>query len=170
MSAKAKPAAGSSGDDVKPAPARGILSSARLSGLMGFHVRLAHASLYRHFTRAMAHLKLTQKQFAVLELIASNPGCSQVDLAASLGMDRATMMALVEGLERRGLIGRSVSITDRRRHDLHLTEFGTEVLDQAREAIDRHEAELLDGWSAEERLAFMRALKRFRGKFGPWTD
>jgi DNA-binding MarR family transcriptional regulator len=167
MSARAKPAAATPDDDK---PARKILRSERLAGLMGFHVRLAHASLYRHFTRAMAHLKLTQKQCAVLELIAANPGCSQVDLAASLGMDRATMMALVEGLERRRLIGRSVSITDRRRHDLHLTELGTELLAEARAAIDRHEAELLEGWTPEERRAFMTALQRFRGKFGPWTD
>jgi DNA-binding MarR family transcriptional regulator len=167
MSAKARPAAATPDDDK---PARRILRSERLSGLMGFHVRLAHVSLYRHFTRAMAHLKLTQKQYAVLELIAAHPGCSQVDLAASLGMDRATMMALVEGLERRRLIGRSVSITDRRRHDLHLTELGSEILDQARAAIDRHEAELLEGWTAEERRAFMAALQRFRGKFGPWAD
>ena len=153
-----------------PKPARAPLRSERLSSLTGFHLRLAHAALYRHFTRATAHLKLTQKQYAVLELIAANPGCSQVDLAASLGMDRATMMALVDGLERRRLTGRSISITDRRRHDLHLTQLGSGMLDQAREAIGRHEAELLEGWSAEERRAFMAALQRLRGGVGSWTD
>jgi DNA-binding MarR family transcriptional regulator len=163
---QAGPAA--SGEDTKPQ--RAPLRSDWLSGLTGFHVRLAHASLYRHFSRAMAELKLTQKQTAVLELIAANPGCSQVDLAASLGMDRATMMALVEGLEKRGLIGRSISIVDRRRHDLHLTELGADTVARARAVIDRHEAELLDGWSDQERRAFVAALKRFRGKFGPWTD
>ena len=168
MTARAKSPQDHSGGDGKPT--REILNSERLSGLMGFHVRVAAASLYRHFTRAMAHLKLTQKQYAVLELIADNPGCSQVDLAASLGMDRATMMALVEGLERRRLIGRSVSITDRRRHDLHLTEVGAEMLVQAREVIDAHEAELLEGWSDQEKAAFMAGLKRFRGKFGPWQE
>ncbi len=168
MSVKTEPVEAPVEESTKPA--RPVLRSEWLSGLMGFHVRLAHASLYKHFTRSMAELKLTQKQIAVLELIGSNPGCSQVDLAASLGMDRATMMALVESLERRDLLERSISATDRRRQDLHLTAAGKAMSVSAREVIERHEAELLEGWSDDERRAFVRALKRFRGRFGPFAD
>lgn len=168
MSVKVVPVEARAEESAKPA--RPMLRSEWLSGLMGFHVRLAHASLYKHFTRSMAELKLTQKQIAVLELIGSNPGCSQVDLAASLGMDRATMMALVESLERRDLLERSVSATDRRRQDLHLTAEGLAMSVKAREVIERHEADLLEGWSDEERQAFVGALQRFRGRFGPWND
>ena len=51
-----------------------------------------------------ADFGLTQKQAAVLWLIQANGGVSQVEVAAALGMDRATMMAVTDRLEDRGFV------------------------------------------------------------------
>src|SRR4051794_33163526 len=94
---------------------RAGLSLGRLDGLLGFHLRMASAVVARDFADELADLGLTQKQCAVLELIAANPQVSQIDMTATLGMDRATMMALVDRLDERGLLVRTPSLRDRRR-------------------------------------------------------
>jgi DNA-binding MarR family transcriptional regulator len=138
------------------------LKSSRLSKLLGFHLRLAQVALFRDFVAAVGELNLTPKQYTVLELIAENPGVSQVDLAAALSMDRATMMALVDRLEGRSLLVRQVSKTDRRRQDLHLTGEGDALLETARRAILAHEARILADWSPEEVKTAIAMLRRLQ--------
>ena len=88
-----------------------------LDGLLGYRLRRAQGAMHRDFMAAVASLDLTQKQAATLWLIHSNAGVAQVSVAAALGMDRATMMAIVDRLEERGLVIRKRSSTDRRRQE-----------------------------------------------------
>jgi DNA-binding MarR family transcriptional regulator len=116
------------------------LDLGRLDGLLGFHLRMASAAVARDFAAAMVDLDLTQKQFAVLELIAVNGEVSQVDIAQALGTDRATMMAIVDRLDARGLVGRRRSKRDGRRQHLSVSAAGESLLAEARARIERHEA------------------------------
>jgi len=136
------------------------LALGRLTSLFGFHLRMAQVAIYRDFAAALADLGLTQKQCAVMELIAANPGASQIDLAATLGTDRATMMALVDRLDDRGLLTRSRSAVDRRRQELRLTELGTATLTETRRRIDAHEQRFLTRFSAQEVETLVACLKR----------
>jgi DNA-binding MarR family transcriptional regulator len=138
------------------------LRKSRLSGLMGFHLRLAQVAVYRDFVAATADLKITPKQYAVLELIAENAGASQVDLAEALLMDRATMMGLVDRLEARDLIERRASPVDRRRQNLFVTPAGQSFLESARAAISTHEARLLEAFTTEEAAMTIRLLRRLQ--------
>jgi DNA-binding MarR family transcriptional regulator len=111
-----------------------------LNEIVGFHLRLANVAVFRHFMASLSHLDLTQKQLSALWLIGDNPGVAQIDLAAWLDMDRATMMAIIDRLEARGLVVRSKSKSDRRRQDLNLTEEGDKLLHQhALPAVRLHE-------------------------------
>jgi len=136
------------------------LDVGRLGDLLGFHLRMAHVAIYRDFSETMAELALTQKQLAVMELIAGNPGASQIDLAHTLGTDRATMMALVNRLTARDLIERRPSSADRRRQELHLTKAGSAMLTRARKLIDIHEQRFIALFSRDEMDALLVALKR----------
>lgn len=131
-----------------------------LTSLLGFHLRLAHVAVYRDFMSSLAELDLTQKQCAVLQLIGANPAVSQVDLAATLGTDRATMMAVVDRLEQRGFVTRVRSKEDRRRQELYLTEDGEAMLARAKAAIAEHEAKFTRRFSAQELRALVGALGR----------
>ena len=66
------------------------LMFAELDDLLGYHLRRAQGAMHRDFMTAVAAFELTQKQAATLWLIQANPGVSQVEVAAALGMDRAT--------------------------------------------------------------------------------
>ena len=57
---------------------------AGLDDIVGFHLRLAHGAVYRHFTETFTDLDLTQKQVSVLWLVADHPGVSQIELGTRL--------------------------------------------------------------------------------------
>ena len=133
-----------------------------LSGLLGFQLRMAQAAVYRDFAAAMGELGLTQRQIAVLEIVGAAPGVSQVDIAAELSTDRATMMAIVDRLQDRKLVVRQRSNEDRRRQELHLTPGGADILHRTREVIAQHEKRLTDRFSPDELAALFDALRRLQ--------
>lgn len=134
-----------------------------LSNLLGFHVRLAQAAIYRDFAASLSELDLTQRQFAVLQIIDANPGVSQVDIAALLGTDRATMMAIVDRLQDRGLAERRRSTGDRRRQELHTTPEGRALVARAVRIIAAHEKTFTDRFTPEELSFLFEALRRLHG-------
>ena len=136
-------------------PARGPLDE-----ILGLRIRLAHGAVQRHFAEHFAHLGLTQKQVSVLWLTQDAPGLAQADLARRLQMDRATTMAIVHALEKRGLVARARVSGDARRIGLRLTDSGSAMLEEARHAIAAHEAWLKERFTAREVTMLSRLLER----------
>ncbi|MCM2292163.1 MarR family winged helix-turn-helix transcriptional regulator [Allorhizobium sp. BGMRC 0089] len=131
-----------------------------LNDILGFHLRLANVALFQDYQATMGDLSLTPKQFAVLELILINPGTSQIGLAQSLRMDKATMMAIINKLEARNAIERRQSKIDRRRQELFVTEDGQKLVDTARQLRSEHEARFTTRFSADELKMLFGFLNR----------
>lgn len=131
-----------------------------IGDILGFHIRLAHGAVYRHFTDTFSDLDLTQKQVSVLWLVNDHAGMAQADLGRTLQMDRATVMAIVNRLQAKGLVARGASTTDRRRQTLTLTAAGQDALSAARTAIESHEAWLKDRFSPAEVRQLIELLSR----------
>jgi MarR family transcriptional regulator, organic hydroperoxide resistance regulator len=130
---------------------------------LGFQLRLAYVAASRHFSDAMDRLDLTQKQTGVLWLIGANGGASQTAIATELGMDRASMMAIIDRLQERDLVTRERSQHDGRRQALYLTPKGRRLLTQVRSALARHEHWLAQRLNApDDAAALMALLKRFQ--------
>src|SRR3979490_629836 len=110
-----------------------------IRNIVGFHIRLAHGAVYRHFTESFAHLDLTQKQVSVLWLVDDHPDIAQTGLANRMRMDRATTMAIVNRLEAKRYFVRRKSRSDRRKQALNLTDAGRKALSTAKRAIQQHE-------------------------------
>ncbi|HEY7670775.1 MAG TPA: MarR family transcriptional regulator [Gammaproteobacteria bacterium] len=133
-----------------------------LDELLGYRLRRAQGAMHRDYMAAVAGLDLTQKQTATLWLIKGNAGVSQVSLAAALGMDRATMMSVVDRLEERGLVIRKRSNTDRRRQKLYLTPAGQNMLRKVKARIAKHEERLKLLFTAAELSALLAALQKLQ--------
>jgi DNA-binding MarR family transcriptional regulator len=131
-----------------------------IDGLVGFHIRLASAAVYQHFTETFSDLGLTQKQVAVLWLIEDQPGIAQADIARRLKMDRASVMAIVNRMQDRGFLTRGASVQDRRRQTLSLTEGGLDSLKKARACIAEHENWLKARFSPAETAMLVELLRR----------
>jgi DNA-binding MarR family transcriptional regulator len=141
-----------------------------LDHIVGLHLRLANGAVYRHFTETFSDLGLTQKQVAVLWLIDDHPGIAQADIGRLLQMDRATVMAIVNRLQDRGMVERGASTADRRRQTLHLTDKGYAALVVARECIDEHEKWLKARFSPGETALLIELLTRIHGQDFPDED
>lgn len=131
-----------------------------IDDIVGFHIRLAHGAVYRHFSETFSDLDLTQKQVSVLWLIDDHPGIAQADIGRRLQMDRATVMAIVNRLQKRGFVERGASQADRRRQTLQLTEAGHAGLVAARACILEHEQWLKERFTPGETGMLIELLRR----------
>jgi len=149
--------------DELPEPLEGpSLMFEELDGLLGYRLRRAQGAMHRDFMAAVASLDLTQKQAATLWLINGNPGVAQVEVATALGMDRATMMAIIDRLEERRLVIRQRSSSDRRRQELYLTPAGQNALRKAKARIAKHEERFKSLFTAAELESLLTALQRLQ--------
>lgn len=128
--------------------------------IVGFHLRLAHGAVYRHFTDTFADLGLTQKQVSVLWLVDDHPDIAQTDLAKLMRMDRATTMAIVNRLQAREYLVRGQSRDDGRKQTLNLTDAGRQALVDAKDAIRQHEEWLKSRFSDREVEHLIELLTR----------
>jgi DNA-binding MarR family transcriptional regulator len=133
-----------------------------LDGLLGYRLRRAQGAMHRDYMATVAGVDLTQKQTATLWLINANPGVSQVSVAGALGMDRATMMAVTDRMEERGLLIRKRSTVDRRRQELYLTPAGQNALRKVKTRITEHETRFKALFKPAELAALLAALEKFR--------
>jgi DNA-binding MarR family transcriptional regulator len=131
-----------------------------LNDIVGFHIRLAHGAVYRHFAETFADLDLTQKQVSVLWLVAENPGIAQIELGTRLQMDRATTMTIVNRLQDRGYLRRERSATDGRKQALYVTTSGEKALQEAKLCIRQHEDWLKHRFTDSELKLLVELLKR----------
>jgi len=131
-----------------------------IRNIVGFHIRLAHGAVYRHFTETFADVDLTQKQVSVLWLVDDHPDIAQTDLAKRMRMDRATTMAIVNRLESRGFLVRGKSESDGRKQTLNLTNPGRKALVTAKAAIQQHERWLKSRFTEREVAKLIELLTR----------
>jgi DNA-binding MarR family transcriptional regulator len=134
-----------------------------IDDILGFHIRLAHGTVYRHFMHSFKALGMTQKQVSVLWLVADHPGISQSELAKRLQLDRATVMAIVNRLAKRKFLVRGASASDGRKQTLMLGAAGCGALLQAKRAIRAHEKWLKGRFSARELKTLVALLRRVHG-------
>lgn len=141
-------------------PEEGDEDIGEIRNIVGFHIRLAHGAVYRHFTESFSHLELSQKQVSVLWLVDDHPDIAQTDLAKRMRMDRATTMAIVNRLQARGFLVRGKAKDDGRKQTLNLTNAGREMLVEAKDAIRAHEEWLKSRFSEDEVAQFVSFLER----------
>ncbi|MFZ1988647.1 MAG: MarR family transcriptional regulator, partial [Alphaproteobacteria bacterium] len=125
----------------------------------------AYSAANRDFTRRLETLNLTQRQCITLELIAANPGTSQIEIAEALGIDRSSMMAIAEELNFRKLVARQRSKADGRRQELRLTPRGKAVLKQVRALVEQHDKYFAGRFSKRELGVFVENLRRVHQRF-----
>ncbi|WP_245721530.1 MarR family winged helix-turn-helix transcriptional regulator [Nocardia crassostreae] len=114
----------------------------------------------QRFSERIAEIGLTPPEAGILRLIAANPGLSQRALAAELGVVPSRVVALIDPLDRKGLIERRRSAADRRNHELHLTPEAGRLLARLATVAMAHEAALTAPLTDAEYLQFADLLTR----------
>jgi MarR family transcriptional regulator, transcriptional regulator for hemolysin len=109
---------------------------------------------------ALETVGLTPALFALLNVIGAREGAIQQELGSAMGIDRSTMVALIDQLESAGLAKRRPSATDRRARQIEITPKGRRLLQRARRMVAQVEDEVLAGLTAEERRELEALLRR----------
>jgi DNA-binding MarR family transcriptional regulator len=108
---------------------------------------------------ALAEFDLKERSYSVLILANSGLEPTQRELADFLSLDPSQIVALVDELEKRGLVARAAGKQDRRAKTVTATAKGARLLVGADQAAHRAEAEALAGL-AEDEIAQLKALLR----------
>ena len=127
---------------------------------LGHCTRLAHAAVRPHYARHMAALDLKPSEFAVLSLLAANPGASQRQVADAVMISPPNMAALMERLQGRGLLRRESAEEDKRLALLFLTEQGAQLHARASDQVQQLEAQASSMLSAEEKQQLLTLLRK----------
>ncbi|WP_051330600.1 MarR family winged helix-turn-helix transcriptional regulator [Niveispirillum irakense] len=132
-----------------------------LTGSVGYRLRRVQIATFNLFTQHMAEFDIRPTQFAILTVIRDNPGLSQSQVSNALGLKRANLVPLLDGLEGRGLLVRSPSPADRRSYCLHLTDRGQEQMKLFQARHDQFEQELAAPLGPAGRTALLALLDGF---------
>lgn len=158
-------------DSASPAPAPQLRQSARrsrrdidldaLEGHLGYFLRRAQVWVFQDFIRTLSVIDIRPAQYSVLIVIGANPGLSQAELADKLAIERARLVHMLDHLQKRGLIERLPSPTDRRTHALELTREGQKTLKRAKALAAKHEARLAEKLGSDAHRELLRMLGTF---------
>jgi DNA-binding MarR family transcriptional regulator len=103
-----------------------------------------------------AGIDLTSVQYAALETIRAEPGIDQATVAAKIAYDRATIGGVIDRLEQKNYVKRSVSKRDRRAREVTLSEKGKDILAAAAPVVIDLQNEILEGLTPNERETFLK--------------
>lgn len=131
-----------------------------LPGLVGFQLRMVQVAIFKDFAISVGDLDVTPGLFGALIVIEANPDLKQTDLARAVQLDRSTVVTLVDNLERRQLVERRASPTDRRSNALRLTEQGSTLLRTLKRRVAAHEKRLIANLTADERTTLISLLHK----------
>jgi DNA-binding MarR family transcriptional regulator len=126
---------------------------------LGYLVKHAHLQLTALSDAALAPLDIDSKDFGVLRVLVGREPMSQQEVAARLGVDRTTMVALIDALEAKGIVARKPDPNDRRRNALELTGPGLALYRKADAAYVAAEDEFLSPLDANAAAQFRHALR-----------
>lgn len=134
-----------------------MLASEAISSTTGYLLlKLADLANAR-MEQTLLPFRLRGRHLRVLAFV--NDGeLSQRDLCRQTGLDRTTMVAVVDELERHGYVRRDRSLSDRRKQFISITGDGRTTLSEALKAVRRTEEDFLASLGKDDRRHLRQLL------------
>jgi DNA-binding MarR family transcriptional regulator len=131
-----------------------------LPRLLGYNLRRAQQCTWRKYAAQFGENNIRPGLFSLLVLVGSNPGIAQIELGKHLGIDKASIVALLDRLEKVGLLDRQRSTRDRRRQGIFLTARGATELAALISQVRALERQLASHFTRAEFEQFVGFLQR----------
>ena len=131
-----------------------------LPTLLGYRLRRAQQAVFRDFATSVADV--SPGRAGMLLLVDANPGVTQGRLALAVGLDRSTMVGVIDALEAQRLVERRRG-DDRRTNGLWLTASGRSFVSRLKKRIELHERRVAAHLSAAERAQLLALLEKLSG-------
>lgn len=145
-------------DDLTP---QGRLAEAGLHDILGYQLAQAAITTAQVFNHEVGELaQLRPVEFTMLTLIDENPGVSARQLAQALAVTPPNITMWIERLERRGLVERERSTTDRRAQHIRASAEGSAIARQAVRSLVEAERLAMAALSSAERAMLLELLHK----------
>ncbi len=141
--------------------AAAIETHATLESTAGIVNEITFAPLENH---GISRGRFNVMMYLSMEELMGNETPSPSDIADSLGVTRATVTQLLDGLERDGLAERRNVGHDRRAQAIHLTDAGRRLFDELIPPISRNIARIFAPLTAAERQTLTKLLAKLTSK------
>jgi DNA-binding MarR family transcriptional regulator len=135
-------------------------------GHLGYLLRQAQAAARLTLERALADLKVTPPQFAVLTMLKAYPGLSGADVARVALLTPQTVGLIIRNLERDGAVRKMPHPVHGRVLQWTLTRRGETLLEQCRRHVNAVERQLAAGLGAKAEAAIRRWLAKIATDLG----
>lgn len=135
-----------------------------LPDLVGYRLRMAQLVVFKDFDREFVDADMTPAIFGALEVLFHNKGLTQTRFATAIGLDRSSLVPLLDKLQSRNLVARESSVQDRRRNHLFLTPEGRQLLVKANKRVKSHEQRVLASLTASEIKTLLKLLSKVGDK------
>lgn len=132
--------------------------SALLEPDTGFHLAVISSRITSRTNQALTRHGLRVRHYAVLALASEHDDLTQVELARRVDLAASQVVALIDDLERRGLVRRRVSGDDRRRRLITATDDGRALAARASADVAAVREEMLRPLDADQRVALLTCL------------
>ena len=120
---------------------------------LNFRIRMAQILSFRHFEKQHPGYGGAARFLGLLSIIRQNPGETQAKLADAVGLQRSSVVPILDRMEAEGIVERRDAAEDRRAKAVFLTAKGDKVVAElsasALQMEDRMTAGLTGGQKAE---------------------
>jgi MarR family transcriptional regulator, transcriptional regulator for hemolysin len=131
----------------------------RIGPALGFRLARVTKLMREQVDAELRPHGLTQATWRPLVYLSTGgDGTSQKELAQALGVEGPSVVTLLDGLERRGLIRRQPDEVDRRVRRIFLTDAGRELQRKVHSIGEATERRMLAGIRRDDLDVFMRVL------------
>ena len=127
----------------------------------GYYIRMLHSATDQAMTNALAEMELTAAQGHIMGFVThqETAPCAR-DIEEKFHLSHPTVSGLLSRLEKKGFIEFRPDEKDRRCKRIYVLEKGLELDETMRQTILKTEAQMVEGFSEEEKAQFSALLNR----------
>ena len=146
-----------------------------LENRAGFLLNVAARQIREQTIKALTPFRICPRQFAIMTICSSQAPLTQIALGGMLKIDRTTVVALIDGLERQMLVVRKIHPDDRRAYLISLTPHGKERIHATTKRVDEIQKAFLKGLTDKEWIHLRKLITKLilaqpNGEFEPYGD
>lgn len=138
----------------------GILRGGDMETSLGYRLRLAQILAYRNFEEKITDQGVAPRYLGLLGIVSANPGQPQNKLAEAIGLQKSSLVTILDRLEKEGILERRAIPQDRRARGVWLTPRGEHVVAELASRAAEHEEKMAHGIPPEDRERLVEMLGR----------
>lgn len=135
-----------------------VLRGGEMEASVGYRLRLAQILAYRNFEEKITDHGVAPRYLGLLGIVSANPGQPQNKLADAIGLQKSSLVTILDRLEKERILERRAIPQDRRARGVWLTPRGEKVVTELAVRAADHEERMAKGIPAEDRERLIEML------------